>query len=70
MRQTLSKAFGISKKTDMTSRSGLQSNASNISWVIASSWFTQEPNGRKPDWLGFNSSSSNRKLSILVQTIF
>ena len=34
---TLSNTFGISKKTDLTSRVGLQSNASNISYVIASS---------------------------------
>ena len=29
--QTLSKAFDISKNTDLTSKDGLQSNASNIS---------------------------------------
>ena len=34
---TLSNAFDISKKTDLTSRGGLQSNASNISRVIARS---------------------------------
>ena len=56
------KTFDISKKTNLTSRGGSQSNASNFSWVIASSWFTQESDGRKPDWLGFNSSSTNRKL--------
>ena len=32
---TLSNAFDISKKTDLTSRVGLQSNASNISCAIA-----------------------------------
>ena len=58
----LVKAFDISKKTDQTSRGELQSNASNISCVIASNWFMQESEGRKPDWLGFNRSSSNRKL--------
>ena len=31
----LSKVFDISKKTDLTSRGGLQSNASKISCVIA-----------------------------------
>ena len=52
----MSKAFNIFKKTNLTSRDGLQSNASNISWVIASNWFTQDSDGRKPDWLRFNSS--------------
>ena len=33
---TLSHAFDISKKTDLTYRVGLQSDASNISCVIAS----------------------------------
>ena len=33
----LSKVFDISKKTDLTSRDGLQSNASKISCVIAHS---------------------------------
>ena len=47
---TLSNAFDISKKTDLTSRVGLQSNASNISCVIASSWFTQESDWRKYDY--------------------
>ena len=32
---SLSNDFDISKKTDITSRAGLQSNASNISCVIA-----------------------------------
>ena len=59
--QTLSKAFDISSKTDLTSRGGLQSNASNISCMIASNWFMQDSEGRKPDGLGFN-RSSNRKL--------
>ena len=36
-RHTLSNAFDVSKKTDLTSRVGLQSSASNISCVIASS---------------------------------
>ena len=60
--QILSKAFDISKKSYLTFRGGLQSNASNISCVIASNWFMQESEGRKPDWLGFNRSSSNRTL--------
>ena len=51
----MSNAFGISKNTDLTSRGGLQSKASKISCVMASSWFKQESDGRKPDWLGFNS---------------
>ena len=34
--QTLSNALDISKKTDLTSRDGLQSKVSNISCVIAS----------------------------------
>ena len=57
----MSIAFGISKKTDLTSRGGLQSNTSNISCVIASNWFIQESDGRKPDWFGFSSSSFKRK---------
>ena len=60
--QNWSNAFDISKKTDLTSRGGLQSNASKISCVIASSWYTQESDEHKPDWLGFNRFSSNRKL--------
>ena len=39
----------MSKKTDLTSRGGLQSNALNISWVISINWFMQESDGRKPD---------------------
>ena len=42
----LVKVLDISKKTDLTSRGGLQSNTSNISWVAASSWFTQESDGQ------------------------
>ena len=34
---TLSNAFNTSKKTDLTSRVGLQSNASNISCGVARS---------------------------------
>ena len=30
----------------------------------------QESEGRNPDWLGFNRSSSNRKLQILMKIIF
>ena len=30
----------------------------------------QESEGRKPDYLGFNRSSSNRKLWILLKIIF
>ena len=52
--QTLSKAFDISKKTDITSRDGLKSNASNISCVIASNWLIHESVERKPKWSGFN----------------
>ena len=42
----------MSKRTDLTSRDGLQSNASNISCVVASNWYMQESEGQKPDWLG------------------
>ena len=42
----------MSKRTDLTSRDGLQSNASNISCVVASNWFMQESEGQKPDSLG------------------
>ena len=56
----LSNAFDISKKTDLTSRGGLKSNASKISCVIASNWLTQESDGRNPDWFGFKSLSSKR----------
>ena len=48
----LVKTLNISKNTDLTSKDGLQSNASNISWVTASNWFMQEWSGRKPDWFG------------------
>ena len=58
---SLSNAFEISKKTDLTSRVGLQSNASNFSCVIARSWFMQESDGQKPDRLRFYSLSSNKK---------
>ena len=37
------------KKTGITSRDGLQSNASEISCVIASSLFTQESDEQKAD---------------------
>ena len=47
-----------SKKTDLTSRGGLQSKAWNISCVIASSWFIQESDGRKPEWLGLEEVSN------------
>ena len=50
----------MSKKTDPTSREGLQSNASNISCVIASNWFIQESDGRKPDWLEFRRFSLDK----------
>ena len=49
--QTLWKAYNMSKKTDLTSRNGLQWNASNISYVTASNWLTHESVERKPDWL-------------------
>ena len=68
--QTLSKAFDISEKTDLTSRGGLQSNASNNSCVVTSNWFMQESEGWEPEWLGFNRSSSNRKLLILLKITF
>ena len=61
----MSNAFVISKKTDLISRGGLQSNASNIPCVIAKSWAVQQSDGRKPNWLGFNSFSSDR-----INTIF
>ena len=46
--ETLPNAFDISKKTDLTSRGGLQSNASHISCIIASNRFMQESDGRNP----------------------
>ena len=57
----MSNAFDISKNTDLTSRGGLQSKVSMISCVMASSWFMQDSDGRKPDWIGFNTFSSNKK---------
>ena len=66
----MSIAFDIFNKTDLTSKGGLKSNAANISWVVPSSWFKQELDGQKTDWLGFISSSSNRKLYILLKIIF
>ena len=62
--QTLSSAFDMSKKIDLASTNGLQS------CVIASEWFTHESDGRNPDWFGFSSFSSNRKLQILLKIIF
>ena len=56
-----SNAFDISKKTDITTTVGLESDTSNISCVIASSWFMQKSDWQKPDWLGFNSLSSSKK---------
>ena len=60
--QTLSNALDISKKTDLTSRDGLQSKASNISSVIASNWLIHESDWWNPDWFGFSSFSYNKKL--------
>ena len=37
---------------------------------MAGSWFMQESDGRKPEWLGFNSFSSNKKQQILLKIIF
>ena len=48
-------AIDIYKKTDLISRVGLQSSSWNISCVIANSYFTQGSDGRKPNWLGFDS---------------
>ena len=42
----------MSKKTDLTSREGLQSKASNNSCVIARNWFMHELDGRNPHWFG------------------
>ena len=66
----MSKAFDLSKKTDLTSRDGLQSKASNTSCVIGSNWLRNKSYGRKPDWLGFNSISSKRKFYNLLKIIF
>ena len=60
--QTLSNALDISKKTDLTSRDGLQSKASNISCVIASNWFGHESDRKNPDWFGLSSFCSKKKL--------
>ena len=60
--QTLSYAFDKTKKTDLTSRDGLQSKASNMICEIASSWLMHESDGRNPDWFEFSSFSSNKKL--------
>ena len=57
-----SEAFEISKKTDLTARGGLSLNAPKISCVIAINWLTHESDVRRPDWLGFNRFSSNKKL--------
>ena len=58
----MSNALDKSKKTDLTFRDGLQSKASNISCVMAINWFMHESEGRNPDWFGFSSFSSNKKL--------
>ena len=48
--QSLPKAFEISRNTPRTSREGLQSKASYISWMIAISCWTHWSSGIKPDW--------------------
>ena len=52
----MSNALDISKNTVSISFGGSQSKFEKISWFIDRSWFTQELNGRKPDWLGLSSS--------------
>ena len=66
---TLSNAFDISKKTDLTSRVGLHSNTSNILGVIAS-WVMKESEWQNSDCLGFISLSSNKKWWVLLNIVF
>ena len=43
--QTRSKALDISRRTERTSRVGLQSNAKKMEWLILSNWLTVESPG-------------------------
>ena len=44
----LPSALDISKKTDLTSSTGVQSKDLKISWVMTNNWFTVESPARKP----------------------
>ena len=58
----MSNALDISKNTARISFGESQSKFEKISWFIDRSWFTQESNGQKPDWLGLSSSVSSMYL--------
>ena len=66
----MSNALDIPRKTDLTSRYGLQSNDLKISWLIASNWFIEETEGRNSDWFGFKSLSFKIKLQIPLKITF
>ena len=70
----MSNALDISKNTARISFGGSQSQFEKIWWFIDGSWFTQQSNGRKPDWLGVSSSFSSiylkRELNISLSKIF
>ena len=70
----MSNALDISKNTARISFGGSQSKFEKISWFIDRSWFTQESNGRKLDWLGLTSSFSSmylkKELNISPSNVF
>ena len=72
--QILSNALDISKNTACTSFGGSHPKYEKISWFIDKSWFTQELNGRKTDWLWLSSSFSSlylkRELKLVIQYIY
>ena len=55
--QTLSKAFGMSKKYDLISNDGVASKDWEISCAIESNWFMHESDGRKLDSFRFKGFS-------------
>ena len=72
--QILSNVLDICKNTACISFGGLQWNFEKISVFIDRSWFTQESNGQKYDWLALNSSFSSmylkRGLNISLSKVF
>ena len=70
--QILSNALDMSKNTACVSFGGSQSKFEKVWWFIVRSWFRQELNERKPDWLGLNSSFSSlkREINISLSKIF
>ena len=73
--QILSNVVHIYKNTTARiSFGGSQSKFEKVPWFIDRSWFRQESNGRKPNWLGLSSSFSSmyikREVNINLSKIF